>query len=103
MVGNIKPGFQVEIGHPNLSTIELTKMVSDAAKTAPIDNFDEPLRWYIYDELHETDFQKSTPYGYYQGVWFYLGTYVDEKFQYSTVKALAENLKNKWFGNDRGW
>ncbi len=103
VLGNINTGLKVDISHPTSSDKELISLIKTAAKKMPTDDFDLPLRWYIYDELHETDFQKSTPYGYYQGVWFYLGTYVDDDFEYFDVKGLAEHLKGKSFENDRGW
>lgn len=101
--GNINIGLKVEIPHPTNSDKELISLVKNAANKMPTDDFDLPLRWYIYDKLHKTNFQKSTPYGYFQGVWFYLGAFLDEDFEYTNVESLANALNGETFGNDRGY
>ena len=103
MCGNINTGLKVEVPHPTLSSKELTVLINNAASEMPTDDFDRPLRWYVYDELHKTDFSKSTPYGYFQGVWFNLRTFLDNDYKYTGVGNLAEALEGKTFGNDRGY
>jgi len=103
VVGNPKLELDVEVKHQILPDKELIKKVKQATKSLKISETDPPLRWYIYDEIHKTDFRKSTPYGYFQGVWFYLGAYTDEDYEFTDVASLAEELNGQYFGNDRGF
>ena len=93
--------FVVERSHPSdsdASVIEKVKAVAGEVDTS------EPLRWYVYDDIHRTSFKKSTPYGYFQGVWMHLEDAVGEAdIDPENISALAEAIDGKTFGNDRGY
>lgn len=102
LVGSVEEGFNVEMEHASKTKNELVAYIEKAvAEGGP--SSDETLRWYIYDEIHETDFRKETPYGYYQGVWMHLEYYLDDDIDPKDLGAVADALKGESFGKDRGY
>jgi len=101
LTGSLKNGFKVEGRHKSKNKAELESILKLAIEKSDLSKNHEDLRWYIYDDLHPTDFEKATPYGYFQGVWFNLKNY--SNVDPTNLKLLAEKLKNKKFGNDRGF
>ncbi len=65
VVGSPAKGWTVESKHKSKSDKDVIKDVKNRVKSTAGDFSEEPLRWYIYDELFKTSFKKSTPYGYY--------------------------------------
>lgn len=103
LIGSPKTGWEVETAHKTKSNKEVIRDLKKKAKDIPHELGDESLRWYVYDDIHQTSFKKETPRGYFQGVWIHLEEFVDEDIEPTDLAKVAEDLKGKSFGQDRGY
>lgn len=102
-IGSPSKGWTIESKHESKTDKEVKDLLGKRVKPHARNFSAEPLRWYVYDKIYKTSFKKSTPYGYFQGVWIHLEDYADPDLDPSNLDLLAKDLSGKTYGNNRGY